>query len=154
MTAPKETGTNGQLRCPFSILKSMLAARLTQCLWFLSAVLTPASCPKPLHPGALLPCPTFSFLYNATILAMHLVLLALGSLLASWFAWLPLGTLSFVPSILFPSLYYYPLSSHGLVQSRLFQMPLAILSLISTIETFPSSIPRSSHVLICIQPPQ
>lgn len=107
------------------------------------------------------PSPSLSFLYHPAIklhctlsrssLPSHLLVLH------SWLLVLPLGPLS-------PLLFSHSspnLSSHGPVQSAghvqcivsspcsgLFQMPLALLSIIATIKSFSSSVPRSHHILL------
>lgn len=75
-------------------------------------------------------------------------------ILHSWLLVFPLGPLSSVSSLLSHNLSSTgPVQSAGHVQctvsspcSGLFQMPLALLSLIATIKSFFSSVPRSHHV--------
>lgn len=70
----------------------------------------------------------------------------LDLLLASWSTWPSLFfSLLTLPHFLFS---HGPVYSAGHVQSGFFQMPLAEISLISTIKPFSSTIPSSDHILI------
>lgn len=92
-------------------------------------------------------------LANPAILAMHPPLSSSPGPLSLGFLCTPF---LFSPSPPTPSLpsFHGLVQSAGRVQSALlslcfgfFQMPLAVLSIIPTIKTFPSNIPRSGHVL-------
>lgn len=123
------------LRCLFNTSRQMLAARSSHHLsvWQVPVTVILAVPPPP-------PPPSFSSI-NPAILAM--CFLGAPALLVFW---LVPGSWILVPS---PT----P-SSHGLVQSAghvlsgPFWMTLTVLSLISILKTFSSTIPWSGHVLI------
>lgn len=118
------TGTNGCLWCP-SAYQRMLATRLTQYLW-LSSALSPNTLPQT-PPDHQSPRPGFLSPPHLTLSAQC----APGSpRLPLWSFSLSLHSHSSLPAL----------------GSGLFQMPLPALSLLSTIKTFSSTAPWSSHV--------
>lgn len=124
-------------------------------------VALPSTChplpyPKLLQPRGRLcfSSPSFSFLYKPAI-SPACSLGPLGplgpQLLSSSCGPLKLSPFSLPPFLLFSSPASLPPSSHGHVQSGPFQMSLADLSLISTIKSFSSTTPWSSHGLVFIR---
>lgn len=137
---------------PINISKQTLASPsgITQHLWLVPVLLTPPNILELCSPWEELPFPQ-------TLISVWPQPLWLFLLLVTMLSW-PLGLLalfifmyylySFLPSL---SPCHGCGGTNGLLQSGPFQMPLAVLFLLSTIKSFSSAITRSTNVLIFIQ---
>lgn len=157
MSVPKKLRTTGKLCYQLKIAKPMKVTRLSQDSKYL--LQSPGSSQHLSLPPSTLNSPA-PVLHSASLASPNSVLDSLGPLsvflVLVLLVHLPLRIFSLVTlSLLFLSR-SDPLSSHnlvyfpGLVHSELFQMPPAVLSLISAIKTSSSTISRSSCILIFI----